>query len=270
MMITREPLSLPPPRSELQRLGQECLLKLVEVGRASSICFGAFAAMRFAFTSRSRREIVAQMYTGGIKSLPVVTVVALFIGMILALQLGIEARVFNQEALVGSAVMAVMLREMGPFMSGLVLAASVGAAMAAQIGTMTINEEIAALEIMSIDPLRFLVMPRMVAMVVMVPLLSFYTCMMGVLGGAIVSYTQLSVPWRVYFQNAMDFADNRALYVGMLKALIFGILITTIACYEGFSTKRGAVGVGIATRRCVISCFLLILITGYFVTRFFY
>lgn len=269
-MITREPLILPPPRNSMQSIGQEVLLVLVEVGRATQICVGAFAYMRHALSKRARREIVMQMYTGGIKSLPVVTVVAVFIGMIMALQLGVEARQYNQEMYIGSAVMAVMLREMGPFMSGLVLAACVGAAMAAQLGTMTINEEIAALEIMSIDPVRFLVMPRMAAMVVMVPLLSFYTCMMGVLGGAVVGYTQLSVSWRVYFQNAMDFAGTRALYVGMLKALVFAILITTIACYEGFSTKRGAVGVGIATRRCVISCFLFILVTGYFVTRLFY
>jgi phospholipid/cholesterol/gamma-HCH transport system permease protein len=166
--------------------------------------------------------------------------------------------------------MATMLREMGPFMSGLVLAACVGSAMAAQLGTMTINEEIAALEIMSIDPIRFLVMPRMVAMVVMVPVLSFYTCMMGLLGGAVVCRTQLLVPWASYFQNAMDFADTRALYVGLLKALVFGVLITTVACYEGFSTKHGAVGVGLATRRCVVTSFLLILVVGYFVTRLFY
>lgn len=269
-MITREPPPFLPPRNAIQRLGQACLRGLGEVGRATNIALGAFAAMRHAFSRRSRAEIVQQMYVGGIKSLPVVTVVAFFIGMILALQIGIELRKFNQEAYVGPAVMATMLREMGPFMSGLVLAACVGAAMAAQLGTMTINEEIAALEIMSIDPIRFLVMPRMAAMVVMVPTLSFYTCMMGLLGGAVVCHTQLAVPWAAYFQNAMDFADLRALYVGLFKALVFGVLITTIACYEGFTTSHGAVGVGIATRRCVVSCFLLILITGYFVTRLFY
>ncbi|MGI6497020.1 MAG: MlaE family ABC transporter permease [Kiritimatiellia bacterium] len=269
-MITRETPILPPPATRLQALGRDVLHLLEEVGHATVIAAGSFAAMRHAFTRRSRREIVAQMYVAGIKSLPVVTVVAFFIGMILALQIGIELRKFSQEAYVGPAVMATMLREMGPFMSGLVLAACVGSAMAAQLGTMTINEEIAALEIMSIDPIRFLVMPRMVAMVVMVPVLSFYTCMMGLLGGAVVCRTQLLVPWASYFQNAMDFADTRALYVGLLKALVFGVLITTVACYEGFSTKHGAVGVGLATRRCVVTSFLLILVVGYFVTRLFY
>ena len=131
--------------------------------------------------------------------------------MILALQIGIELRRYNQESLIGPAVMASMLREMGPFMSGLVLAACVGAAMAAQIGTMMVNDEIAALEIMSIDPLRFLVMPRMVTMVIAVPMLSFYTCMLALVGGSVVGYTQLSVPWGTYWTNAMDFAGLRAL-----------------------------------------------------------
>lgn len=269
-MIVREPVQRPEPHSAVQRLGQYFIGVLGEVGKAAMICAGAFANMRYALTRRSRQEIVRQIHVCAVKSLPVVSVVAFFIGMILALQIGIELRRYNQESLIGSAVMASMLREMGPFMSGLVLAACVGAAMAAQMGTMTVNEEIAALEIMSIDPLRFLVMPRMVAMVVTVPLLSFYTCMLALVGGAVVGYTQLAVPWGVYWTNAFDFAGLRALYVGLFKALVFGIVIVTVACYEGFSTTRGAVGVGQATRNSVITNFLLILILGYFVTRLFY
>ena len=258
-MITREPHPFQEPSCFLQRLGQGTIRTLMGVGRATLIAIGAFGAMRHAFTKRGRREIAVQIYVGGIKSLPVVTFVAFFIGMILALQIGIELK-----------KMASMLREMGPFMSGLVLAACVGAAMAAQLGTMTINDEIAALEIMSIDPIRFLVMPRMVAMALLVPLLSFYTCMMGLVGGAVVSRMQLQVSWAAYFRDAMEYASLRALNVGMFKALVFGILITTVACNEGFSTRHGAAGVGAATRRCVVICFLLILVSGYFVTRLFY
>jgi phospholipid/cholesterol/gamma-HCH transport system permease protein len=269
-MIVREPVPRSEPRNAVQKLGQDFIGVIAEVGKAAMICGGAFANMRYALTRRSRHEIVRQIHVCAVKSLPVVSVVAFFIGMILALQIGIELRRYNQESLIGSAVMASMLREMGPFMSGLVLAACVGAAMAAQMGTMTVNEEIAALEIMSIDPLRFLVMPRMVAMVVTVPLLSFYTCLLALVGGAVVGYTQLSVPWGVYWTNAFDFAGLRALYVGLFKALVFGIVIVTVACYEGFSTTRGAVGVGQATRNSVITNFLMILILGYFVTRLFY
>ena len=269
-MITREPHPFPEPSNFLQRLGQNTIRILMDVGNATLIALGAFRAMRHAFAKRGRREISSQIYVGGIKSLPVVTFVAFFIGMILALQIGIELKNRGGEEFIGPAVMVAMLREMGPFMSGLVLAACVGAAMTAQLGTMTINDEIAALEIMSIDPVRFLVMPRMVAMMLLVPLLSFYTCMMGLVGGAVVSNMQLQVSWPVYFHNALDFASLRALNVGLFKAFVFGILITTVACYEGFSTRHGAAGVGAATRRCVVVCFLLILITGYFVTRLFY
>lgn len=269
-MIIREPAIRPKPENGFQAVGQWVFSAIAEIGRAGTICLKGIAAMRYAFQKRSRREIVRQIHACAVKSIPVVSVVAFFIGMILALQIGIELRRYNQEYLIGPAVMASMLREMGPFMSGLVLAASVGAAMAAQIGTMTVNEEIAALEIMDIDPIRFLVMPRLVAMALTVPMMSFYTCWLALLGGAVVGYTQLSVPWTIYWQNAMDFANLRALYVGLLKACIFGFLIVTVSCYEGFKTSRGAVGVGIATRQSVVTNFLLILIVGYFVTRLFY
>ena len=258
------------PRNAVQRIGQWFISVIAETGRAAAICIGAIAAMRHAHEPRMRREIVRQMHVCAVKSLPVVSVVAFFIGMILALQIGIELRTYNQEALTGAAVMASMLREMGPFMAGLVLAASVGAAMAAQVGTMMVNEEIAALEIMDIDPVRFLVMPRMAAMALAVPMMSFYTCALGVLGGAVVSHTQLAVPWVSYFRNAMDFASTKALYVGLFKAFLFGFVIVTVSCYEGFRTEHGAVGVGMATRRSVVSNFRLILEVGYFVTRLFY
>ena len=225
---------------------------------------------RYAFTKRARHEIINQMYVAGIKSLGVVTVVALFTGMILALQTGIELRRFSQEVNIGTAVMVSMLREMGPFMTGLIMAACVGSAIAAQIGTMVVSGEVAALEVMSIDPVRFLVMPRMAAMIIMTPMIAFYTCVMGVMGGGIVGATQLGVAWTAYIDNATLYAGIKDLFVGMLKALIFGIIITTVACNEGFDTKGGAVGVGITTRKTVIVAFLLILVMGYFITRWFY
>jgi len=230
----------------------------------------ALMSLRFMFTRRARREIVGQMFISGIKSLGVITVVALFTGMILALQTGIELARFNQEVNIGTAVMVSMLREMGPFMTGLILAACVGSAIAAQLGTMSVSEEVAALEVMSIDPVRFLVMPRLVAMAVMTPMLAFYTCVVGVIGGGIVGKTQLGVSWVAYIDNATRFAEVKDLYVGLLKALMFGVIITIISCNEGFGADEGAVGVGKATRRSVIASFLMILITGYFVTRFFY
>lgn len=269
-MLTREPEYFPPSINTMGRMGRHALFSMRKLGQAIILLVLAITNIRYAFTKRARREIIIQMFASGIRSLGVITVVAFFTGMILALQTGIALREFNQEVNIGTAVMVSMLREMGPFMTGLILAAAVGSSIAAQIGTMTISEEVAALELMGIDPVRFLVMPRLVAMMIMTPLLAFYTSIMGILGGGIVGMTQLGVPWIKYMQNATLYAETKDLYVGLLKAFIFGVIITIVACKQGFDTTQGAVGVGLATRQSVISSFLLILIFGYFITRLFY
>jgi phospholipid/cholesterol/gamma-HCH transport system permease protein len=270
-MITREPVYTDSTDNVFVGTWRTILLVLGDVGRAGTMTFQALAMTPLLFrTRRSRSELVRQMFVAGIKSLAVITVVGMFTGMILGLQVGLELRRFNQEIYIGSAVMVSLLREMGPFMTGLILAACVGSSMAAQIGTMTVNDEIAALEIMSINPIRFLMTPRIAAMALMTPILSFYTCVLGVIGGGVVGLTQLNVPWEQYITMAMDIARMRDLYVGLLKALIFGIVITGVSCYEGFTTTQGAVGVGQATRRSVITSFLLILVMGYIITRLFY
>lgn len=258
------------PAHSIRRLGSQVLQLMHDTGHAMFMLLEAVSFTRYVFTKRSRRETAMQMYVSGIKSLAVVTVVALFIGMILALQTGLELRRYGQEVYIGSAVAVSMIREMGPLMTGLIIAACVGSAIAAQIGTMTISEEIAALEVMSINPNRFLVMPRLVALTIMMPILTVYTNILGILGGAVVGSTQLGVSVQAYMDNATQFATNKDLYVGLFKAFIFGIVITTVACHQGFMTSEGAVGVGRATRRSVIISFLIILVLGYMTTRLFY
>ncbi|WP_372795418.1 MlaE family ABC transporter permease [Pontiella sp.] len=258
------------PVNSARRLGENVLQVLHNTGHAMFMLFEAIWFVQFAFGKRSRHETVSQLFVTGIKSLAVITVVALFTGMILALQTGLELRRYGQEVFIGSAVSVSMVREMGPFMTGLIIAASVGSAIAAQLGTMTVSEEIAALEVMSINPNRFLVMPRLVALCVMMPILTVYTNILGIMGGAVVGSTQLGVSVTSYMDNATQFATNKDLYVGLFKAFIFGIIITTVACHQGFMTTEGAVGVGKATRRSVIISFLVILVVGYMVTRMFY
>ena len=270
-MITREPVYSDVPASAVVGGWRVAVLAMGDVGRAGCMTLEALLALPLLFANlRSRRDWVRQLYITGIKSLALITVVGMFTGMILALQVGLELRRYNQEVYIGSAVMVSLLREMGPFMTGIVLAACVGSSMAAQIGTMTVNDEIAALEMMSINPIRFLMAPRIAAMVLMTPVLSFYTCVLGVIGGGIVGLTQLNVPWDQYISMAVDIARMRDLYVGLLKALVFGIVVTGVSCYEGFTTTQGAVGVGRATRRSVITSILVILVLGYVITRLFY
>ena len=270
MIITREPEYVDPDVGFVRGLGRGLITFCRELGRAVLITLRALFFIPLMFSRRNRMEVVYNMFSTGIRTLSVTTVVALFTGMIFALQTGLALRDYGQEIYVGAAVTVTMLREMGPFMTALIIAASVGSAIAAQIGTMTVSEEVAALEIMSIDPVRFLVMPRLVALMVMTPILSFYTDLLAILGGSIVAATQLGVSFRAYLDNAFEGAFNKDLWVGMLKALIFGMIICTVACYEGFTTKDGAVGVGKATRAAVVNSFLTILIVGFIVTKLFY
>jgi phospholipid/cholesterol/gamma-HCH transport system permease protein len=124
--------------------------------------------------------------------------------------------------------------------------------------------------VMSIRPVRYLVAPRLLAMITMMPLVTVFTNIIGVVGGAIVGQTQLGVSATAYMDNATQFALNKDLYVGLLKSVLFGVIIATVACHQGFATTQGAVGVGLATRKTVVVSFLIILTIGYMVTRLFY
>ncbi|HOE01450.1 MAG TPA: ABC transporter permease [Kiritimatiellia bacterium] len=269
-MITREPPYLEPPVNAIAALGRRVIASCQGSGRALMMLLGAVKYLPFMFSRRNRADVMQQCYLVGIKSLGVVSVVGLFTGMILALQLGLALRTFGQEWTIGTLVCNAMLREMGPFMTGLVVAASVGSAIAAQIGTMTVSEEIAALDVMGIDPLRYLMMPRLVALAAMTPLLALYMDMIGLFGGSVVGATMLGVSYESYFDGAFRYTHNKDLYVGLLKAFIFGVIVVCVSCYQGFITGEGAVGVGRATRRTVVVSFLLILTLGYFVTRLAY
>ncbi len=216
------------------------------------------------------REIFKQMYIAGVKSLVVCSLVAVFIGMILTLQAGLELLRFQQQALVGNLVITTMTREMGPLMTGVIIIASVGSAMAAEIATMKVSEEIDALEMMSISPVKFLVMPRLIALAFMLPISTIYVNTLGTIGGAIVAYFQLHVSFDTYYSHVIDSLRFKATYVGLLKAHIFGIIIAGVSCAQGLRAANGAMGVGRATRSTVIISFLMILIIGYFITSIFY
>lgn len=218
----------------------------------------------------ARRDLFRQLYATGIRTLPVVTVVSLFMGMILALQVGVELARFNQETYLGAAVMLTLLREMAAFCCGICLSACVGSAIAAEIGTMKVNDEIDALTIMKISPIRYLAAPRILALTVMAPLVAFFCCIIGTLGGGIVGATQLNVDFGQYMSSAMSMAKLLDLYVGLGKAALFGFVIGVVSFSEGMGSRLGATGVGKATQRSVVVSFLLILIFGYMVTRAFY
>lgn len=268
MIIPYEPDYLPPEKNFFSLLGRHLLLTMRGAGRALIIL--ADAVMFIPLCLERGKELARQMFLVGIKSFGVTSTVAVFTGMILALQAGLELKNFGQEMRVGTIVSESMCREMGPMMTALILAASVGAAMAAELGTMAVSEEIAALEVMSINPVRFLVMPRLLAMAIMCPALMVYTNIIGIIGGGLVAYTQLGVPWSLYYENVIMYLDAKEIWVGVFKAFVFSVAIVTISCYQGLATRGGAVGVGKATRRAVVVSFLMVIILGYVITRIFY
>ncbi len=219
---------------------------------------------------KKRREIFKQMYIAGVKSLLVVSLVAMFTGMILSLQTGIELMEFQMQANVGNVVIASMTREFAPLMTAIIILAFVGSAMAAEVATMQVSEEIDALLMMSISPVKFLVMPRMVALSIMLPVSVIYSNVLGTLGGAIIARYQLNITYNTYYMHVLESLHFKAAYVGLLKAFIFGIVIAIVSCAQGLRAKNGAIGVGKATRSSVVISFLLVLTFGYFITSIFY
>ncbi len=234
---------------------------LIMLGKA--VLFMRFAPVK-------RHEVLKHMHITGIKSLLVCSIVAFFTGMILALQSGIQLKKFNQAELVGNLVISSMTMEMGPFITALIITASVGSAMAAEIGTMKVTEQIDALEMMSISPIKFVVMPRVLALTVMLPAVTIYTVILGTFGGAIIAKYQLGIGYDTYFMRVMESLVFKDMYVGLFKALVFGFIISGISCANGLKTTNGVIGVGETTRRSVVASFLMILIIGYFMTSIFY
>lgn len=223
-----------------------------------------------AFNRRRLRDIRALLQNYALGALPVMVVVSIFTGMILALNGGISLKDFGQEGMIGRIVAVSMIREMGPFMTALILAASIGSGIAAEIGTMKVSEEIDALEVMSISPIRFLVIPRLVALLLICPMMTVFAGVLGIFGGMLVANFQLGVSPTTFQLDALTTLTHKDLYTGLLKSIVFGITIAIVGCTQGLVTRGGATGVGRATRRAVVVSFLLIIMLGYYITWFFF
>ena len=236
------------------------------------LIFKTILSMRYILDKR--HEIIDQMHLAGISSLFVVSIVGVFTGMIMTLNTGLGLKDFGAEGQVGILLIVTLTREMSPFMTALILAASVGSAIAAEIGTMKVSEEIDALNIMSIDHVKYLVLPRILGFSLMVPVLSVYSTALGLIGGAIVGHFQLGIDVMSFYQDIIARLSTTAglkdLHVGLLKAFIFGITISSVACSHGLRTTNGAIGVWKTTRVSVVTSFLLVIFLGYVVTAIFY
>lgn len=216
------------------------------------------------------RHIGAQMLNIGYYSLPVVGLTAVFTGAVLALQIYEGGSRFNAESAVAGIVVIGFVRELGPVLGGLMVAGRVSAAMAAELGTMRVTEQIDALSTLSTDPYKYLIAPRLIAATVMLPALVLVADIIGVAGGYILATNKLGFNPGTYLKTTVDFLEQDDVISGLVKACVFGFIIALMGCYHGFNSRGGAQGVGKSTTDAVVSASILILSANYIVTELFF
>jgi phospholipid/cholesterol/gamma-HCH transport system permease protein len=252
---------------------------LASIGRTTISFFNTIGRISL-FTSRAvfhcftppfyGRLLARQLVEIGYYSLPVVGLTAIFTGMVLALQSYTGFVRFNAEGAVASVVVLSITRELAPVLAGLMVSGRIGAAMAAEIGTMSVTEQIDALTTLSTNPFKYLVAPRLIAGVLMLPLLVLVADIIGVFGGYLVSVFKLGFNPTVYLERTWDILEPLDVVSGLVKAAVFGFLISLMGCYHGYHSRGGAQGVGAATTNAVVSASVLILAFNYIITELFF
>ncbi len=245
-------------------IGRATLGLLTEIGRLAVFTARAVAAC---FSPPIYGRLVGQqMMRVGYFSLPVVGLTAFFTGAVLALQIYLGGNRYGAEAIVPQIVVLGITRELGPVIAGLMIAGRVAAAIAAEIGTMKVTEQIDALTTLATNPLKYLVVPRLIAAVVTVPILTAIGDSIGVFGGYVVATENLGFTGSIYLKNTVDFAKSEDITSGLIKAAVFGFIVALMGCYHGFHSKGGAQGVGRATTDAVVSSCILILAADFILT----
>ncbi len=251
----------------LEFIGNKLIYALRIVGEVLTLLWKTIVSFRQ--IPRNLPAIFSQAAIIGYETVPVASVMAFFVGMVLALQTGIELAKYGTQDIIGSVVGFSMVRELGPVMTSFLVAGRAGSAMAAEIGVMKVYEEIDALKTLDIDPIRYLAMPRLIAGLICVPILTVYADCVGIAGGAIISHLhpRLFISYGTYVDSLRMALKPSEIVIGLTKSFVFGGIISLISCYVGFNTSGGARGIGISTTRSVVLSFMLILVADYFLTR---
>lgn len=248
----------------LGRIGRPVYGSLSQVGD-----FISFSRQTLLWTFRPPfrpRLFLKELERVGVNSILIIVLVGLFAGMVFALQTGSAFRLFQAETLVGSTVGIAITRELAPVFTALMIVARAGSAMAAEIGTMKVMEQVDALRTLSVNPIQYLAVPKVVATTFMVPLLTGLFSGVGILGAYVVAVHLLQIPEGPYLEQFRHLVDPEDLYQGLIKAFIFGFLVSLIACFKGFRTTHGAEGVGKSTTAAVVVGSVTILVSDYFLS----
>lgn len=252
----------------LSRIGSSTLSFLQYIGEIS--IFALSAILGIFKRPFYLRALFAQMVEIGYYSLPVVGLTAIFTGAVLALQSYTGFSRFSAESAIATVVVLSITRELGPVLAGLMVAGRVGASMAAEIGTMRITEQIDALITLSTNPIKYLVTPRVVASVIMMPCLVLVADIIGVMGGYLISIYSLGFSKDIYLQNTFQYLEIGDVTSGLIKSAVFGFIIAVIGCYSGYNSAKGAQGVGNATTNAVVLASIMILLSNYLLTKVFF
>lgn len=218
----------------------------------------------------NKTRIFEQAKKAGYDSLPIVSLISLFIGVIMALQTAVMMQRLGSEMYIASIVAVSLVRELGPVITALIVAGRVGASITAELGSMQVTEQIDALETLAAQPIKYLVVPRLLALCLMLPILTLYANIVGIFGGWLICVYKLGITSGMYLQITYDSLFYKDLFTGLIKTVFFGMIIALVSCYEGFNVEGGAEGVGRATRNAVVVTFILIIATDCFFTALFY
>lgn len=218
---------------------------------------------------RYPRETVFQMDVIGVGSVPIILLTGLFTGMVLALQTSMQLKIFGASIYVGKVVTLSMIKELGPVLSSLMVAGRVGSGIAAELGSMVDTEQIDAMKVEGTDPIKKLVVPRLLALVLMLPLLTVVADAVGMAGGFFIAVSQLGIDPTFYWDSSFDIINYDDIVLGVIKPMLFGSIIAMVGSYQGLKTHGGTVGVGRSTTESVVVSSILILVTDFFVTKLF-
>lgn len=244
-----------------QKTGSTSLKFLREFGQVSILLFQIIKSLHW--VPKSRKLIVYQMEHIGVNSLPLVLIIAVFTGAVAAWQAAYQLKGIAPLSFLGGATSRAIITELGPVLTGIVIAGRVGASIAAELGTMKVTEQIDALETMAINPIRYLAMPRVLAAVLMMPILLIFANFIAVMGAYVVSNFFLDVSFNTFFNSVKRFFLMSDLIAGLIKTVFFGLVTALMGCHIGFRTEGGAEGVGLATIRSFVFSAALILILDY-------
>lgn len=252
----------------VEKIGAFTLLNLAKIG---DMAIFVGNSVRHCLTPPFYPKLILRQFLQiGYFSLPVVGLTAIFTGAVLALQSYSGFSRFNAESTIATVVVLSITRELGPVLAGLMVAGRVGASMAAEIGTMRVTEQLDALRTLSTNPFKYLVAPRVIAGLIMLPLLVVIADIIGVLGGYLVSVHNLGFSPGAYISNTFKFLETIDVVSGLTKAAFFGFVISLMGCYFGYNSRGGAEGVGIATTNAVVTSSILILLLNYIITGWFF